>query len=89
MATAQAREVVGVERQVASFLLGRGWERIDIGVAMMHFEETHGIEAVRALGRFINWAEAQHKTADWIATQLGHDLNGCQDALMSPRTRNY
>jgi len=54
----------------------------------MLFEETHGADAVAAMGRFIDWAEKNDRT-DMIPVTLGHDLNGCEDKFMSPRTSGY
>jgi len=81
-----------VEKRVAKYLVDcrriNGWGREDVGIALMLFEETHGADAVAAMGRFIDWAEKNDRT-DMIPVTLGHDLNGCEDKFMSPRTSGY
>ncbi len=65
------------------------WKPIDIAGALIRFERTHGTEKTRALGRFIKWAKANDKPDSFISVNLGHDLNGCDDSRMSPRTAGY
>jgi len=77
-----------VEKRAAKYLADYGWEPCDVGIAMMLFEETHGAEAVASMGRFIDWAE-KNGQQDLIGPTVGHDLNGCKDPTMSPRTAGY
>ena len=78
-----------LENRVSGYLGEHGWSKMDVGISLMYFEETHGEEKVQAMNRFITWAESQGKDAGWVAAQLGHDLNGCKDETMSPRTGDY
>jgi len=65
-----------------------GWRPIYIAEALMKFEATHGTDKTRALGRFIEWAKENHRESI-IPVTLGHDLNGCEDPTMHPRTARY
>ena len=75
--------------KLIKYLSPFGWKAIDVGIALMKFEGTHGKKCVKALERFIRWSEQHKKEIGWIAAQLGHDLNGCEDKTMSPRTAGY
>ncbi len=72
----------------ASKYLEGFWTKMDVGISLMYFEETHGREKIDAMLRFMNWAETNGQTSI-VAATLGHDLKGCQDAMMSPRTSGY
>ena len=75
-------------KRILPYLTKYGWGPVDIGIALMKFEETHGKDAVGAMARFITWAE-ENQQRDIIGSTLGHDLNGCEDKLMCPRTSSY
>jgi len=62
--------------------------KMEVGIRVMYFEETHGMDKIEAMLRFIHWAEENDKR-DIIVSTLCHDLGGCQDALMSPRSSGY
>jgi hypothetical protein len=82
-------EHLKILKRVAAYLAAFGWDVINVGIALWKFEETHGVEKVRAMGRFIDWSEENGREDGWIAAQLGHDLNGCEETAMSPRTGGY
>ena len=66
-----------------------GVKKINIAVSIDKFEQTHGNEALKAMGRFVDWARKNKNENLWMATSIVHDLNGCEDALMYPRTSSY
>jgi len=78
-----------VLKKAQKYLAGYDWDKSTVGISVMYFEETHGTESLAAMGRFIKWAESVGKEIGWIAATLGHDLNGCQDKTMCPRTSSY
>ncbi len=81
--------VESVEEMVAPYLVPHGWKRMDIGVYLMFFVETHGDSAISAMGRYIEWAEELGKKDNEIAVTLGHDLNGSKDKYMLPRSSSW
>jgi len=80
-----------LEKKILKYLEKYGWTAMDVGIALMKFKETHGEDKVKAMERFIEKAEADKDRFpdSMIAVTLGHDLKGCEDALMSPRTSSY
>jgi len=94
MGIAEKAKTAVAERRTLEAMIARylkpeaGWTAANIGIALMLFEDTHGTDAIAAMGRFIEWAERNGRL-DIIAVTLGHDLNGCENPLMSPRTSGY
>lgn len=75
-----------IKRRAAGYI---NWPRENVMTAFMLFEETFGIGKIQAMGRFMDWAEENHKERGWIRAQIGHDLNGAMNSDMSPRTGGY
>ena len=82
-------DIMEVERRLHKYLEPHGWSRMDVGISLMKFGDTHGEDAVQALDRFITWAEEHNQPDMMLATTIGHDLSGCEDALMLPRSSRY
>jgi hypothetical protein len=53
------------------------------------FSKTHGIEAAYDLLGFIAYAEQEKLDRRQITITLLHDLSGCDDSLMLPRSSGY
>ncbi len=87
--TTAAKVLSRFEKDIHGYLQGFGWIPMDIGIALMYFEATHGKKCIAAMKRFIKWGRKNKKEDGWIAVGLAHDLKGCQDKLMSPRTSGY
>lgn len=79
---------IDIERRIGQYMDTVDWSRINVGVCMMRFEDTHGEQAIRDLDAFVEWCETNNET-DMIISTLAHDLNGCKDYRITPRTSGY
>ncbi len=87
--TKEGKQLMALENEIFQHIEQHGWTKMDIGISVMYFEQTHGEEAMRGLRGFLRWA-AQHNLGNGpISVVLGHDLKGCQDKLMLPRSFGY
>jgi len=56
---------------------------------LMFFEETHGHEALLAMGRFIDKAEKEGQDDDKIMRVIIHDITACKDKKTKLLTSKY
>ena len=59
------------------------------GIMSLLFLQTHGEKALQHLADYIAWAEANDIKPQVIAETLAHDLGGCTDSFMLPRSDGY
>lgn len=62
---------------------------MNLGITLMYFEQTHGKNAIQALYNYIRWSEENKEPSHIITQTIIHDLGGCQDKFMSPRSSSY
>jgi hypothetical protein len=77
------------ELVLADYLNPFGWKMMDIGCALLRFQELQGQEAVEAMKRFILFAKEKNLNTTQIAITIAHDLNGAGTPCFSPRTSGY
>jgi len=53
------------------------------------YEEYQGEEGLIALAGFIDYAEAKQMDSGEIALTILHDVMGCRDQMMLPRSSGY
>lgn len=72
----------------ANMLFGSKFQAKD---KLIKFIGTHGIEALQDLNGFIQYTKklGKNEREKALYATLGHDLSGCDDELMLPRSYGY
>jgi len=69
-----------------SYLQKYRWKRMDIGMSLERFEKTHSKKAISDLCYFIIKSKWNNIDNQIIATTIAHDLSGCKDKYILPRS---
>lgn len=76
-------------KRITPYLRLRGWPAQSVGMALLTFELNQGEEAVKALGWYLDYAEAHGEPSTKIATTIEHDFESCDKKGFVPKTSAY
>ena len=92
----EMKRIMQLTKKMLPFLKTDHMDKLAILTDLVTFVDTHGYESFEAMERFTTFCLDKRnadlipcKPSDYLAINVSHDLAGCDDALMTPRTLSW